>query len=697
MRNNDFQYKIKQMNKQGQTQFNVIDVIQLVPSNPISNYVYKNDGVNTNGQSNLHFSDVTTDWGFGQPGFSNGMIVADLDNDGDLDAVINNVSAPASLYENTWDNQQNYVRFDLGSNQDRVAAMNAKVTIRYGGDKVQSSEVTATRGYLSASETVAHFGLGDVQKIDKLEIRWPNGKWTVRNDLAANQTYVIDPAEASDHRFSPTSPRKLLEEIDPAMVLNLKHQENKFDDFARETLLPHKQSEHGPHLAVGDVNADGLDDFYFGGAASTSGQLMLQTIGGSFALAPAQPWSLDKASEDLGSLFFDADGDHDLDLYVVSGGSEFESGDKRYLDRLYLNDGRGNFKRSPAALPQRFTSGEAIAAADYDDDGDLDLFVGGRLVPGKYPAPADSYLLENENGKFKDVTPDRLPELAGLGLVTDALFSDYDSDGDPDLLVVGEWMEIRIFNNDAGTFTDQTDKLGLADSKAWWWSIAAGDFDEDGDLDYLVGNLGRNTKYKASKEKPLLIYGNDFDHNGTNDIVLAGYSGDDIVPMRGRECSSEQMPFIADKFPTFEGFATSGLEEILPENELQDAVKKQVYSFESILLKNEGGHFKKIALPARAQVAPLRDFAVLDINGDGHLDVLGTGNMYGAEVETSRYDAGIGVTLIGDGKGGVHALGPLESGWFTPHDARSIAVLKAGGQTRLLVGNNNDRLQVFNK
>ncbi|WP_020571406.1 VCBS repeat-containing protein [Neolewinella persica] len=695
MRNNDFQYKIKQLNEQGQTEFNVMDVIQMVPSVPISNYVYHNDGTQSNGEQALHFTDVTAAWGFDLPGFSNGMAVADLDNDGDLDAVINNVSAPASVYENTQGNQDNYVRFDLGGKRGYVAGMNAKVTIQYAGDKIQTTEITATRGYLSASETVAHFGVGEAETIEELRIRWPNGKWTIEKNLAVNQTHLIDPADAKGKETVPDVPHKLLEELNPEVVLKLTHQENKFDDFAREILLPHKQSEHGPHLATGDVNGDGREDFYFGGAAGTSGQLMLQREDGHFVPAAAQPWNADKASEDLGSLFFDADGDGDADLYVVSGGSEFNPNDKRYLDRLYRNDGKGSFKRDPAALPQLFGSGEAVAAADYDGDGDLDLFVGGRLIPGKYPTPTDSYLLENNSGKFTDATSSRAPDLTGLGMVTDALFSDYDGDGDPDLLVVGEWMKIRVFANEAGTFTDQTDRLGLADSKAWWWSIAAGDFDEDGDQDYLVGNLGRNTKYKASREKPLMVYGNDFDENGTNDVVLASYSGDQIVPVRGRECSSEQMPFIAEKFPSYEGFATSGLEGILPENTLEKAVKEQVYSFESILLKNEGDRFERIALPARAQTAPLRDFMVFDLDGDGHLDVLGTGNMYGAEVETSRYDAGIGLTLIGDGQGGFRALGPRQSGWFTPFDARSINALRTGDGTYLLVGNNNDRLQVF--
>lgn len=695
IRNNDFQNKIRKLNEQGQTQFNVMDVVQMIPSVPISNFVYRNAGTDAFGEHDLHFTDVTTAWGFDEPGFSNGMAIADLDNDGDLDAVINNVSAPAFIYENTRGNRENYVRFDLGGTQDYVAGMNAKVTISYDGGKIQTTEVTATRGYLSASETVAHFGLGKIEEIDELRIRWPDGKWTIRKNLKVNQTYVMDAATAGD--AAPVKPNSapLLREVTADAALGYRHRENDFDDFAREVLLPHKQSEHGPHLSVADVNGDGLDDFFVGGAAGFSGRLFLQRPDGKFTLAKKQTWDSDKASEDLGSRFFDADGDGDADLYVVSGGSEFPAGDRRYQDRFYRNDGKGNFTKEAKAIPAMVTSGETVTTADVDGDGDLDLFVGGRLVPGLYPAPAASYLLRNDNGRFTDVTAEWAKGFQQLGMVTDALFTDYDGDQDPDLIVVGEWMKIRILRNDGGHFTETTEDLGLGNSTAWWWSITAGDFDGDGDPDFLVGNLGRNTKYKASMEKPFYVYGNDFDQNGINDVVLASYSGDKIVPVRGRECSSEQMPFIADKFPTYEGFASAALDEILPEKELNGAIKYEIRSLASVLLRNDGDSFKLIELPDLAQVAPLRDFLVMDINEDGNLDALGTGNMYGTEVETSRYDAGVGVMLIGDGMGGFRTLSPRESGWFTPFDARSLERIKTSRGEIIAVGNNREQIQLF--
>ena len=693
IRNNDFQYNIKKLNEQGQNQFMIMDVLALIPSKPISNYVFKNNGHNKGGGHSLNFSDKTKEWGFDKPGFSTGMALADFDNDGDIDAVINNCSAPASLYENTWGNQNNYIRFKLKKGKNHNAGLNAKVTIHYK-DQIQTFEITQTRGFLSASEPVAHFGLGDTKKIDKVSIHWPDGKWTVLNEIEINKTHTIDYAGATTSPPGNNPIASIMKEANSSMGIQHQHQENEFDDFEREILLPHKQSQHGPHISSADVNGDGLDDFFIGGAAGFSGILYLQNPDGKFAKASAQAWANDKAQEDLGSLFFDADNDKDLDLYIVSGGSEFEIGDVRYQDRLYMNDGKGNFTKNAKALPLIRSSGETVAASDFDGDGDLDLFVGGRIIPGKYPAPENSYLLQNDKGIFKDITQESAPEFQNLGMVTDALFTDYDGDGDQDLMVVGEWMKINVFQNTNNTFTNQSDALGLNNSRAWWWSIAQGDFDKDGDMDYLVGNLGKNTKFKASAEKPFMIYGNDFDKNGTNDVVLANYSGDKVVPLRGRQCSSEQMPFIADKFPTFEGFASASLENILSTEAMEESINYEITSFASIMLKNENGRFKIIELPAMAQVAPLRDFVVTDVNKDGHLDALAVGNMHPAEVETIRYDAGVGVYLQGDGKGGFMPISTKESGFFAPLDARSLTLIKGKG-TRVLVGNNSEVMQVF--
>ena len=686
IRNNDFQYKIKKLNEQGQTEFRIMDIVNLVPSTPISNYMYKNNG-------DLTFSNKTSEWGFDHPGFSHGAAYADLDLDGDIDLVINNNSAPASIYENKQGNRNNYVRFVLKSDNNDIRTLNAQVTVKHD-DQTQIQELTVTRGFMSASEQALHFGLGKSNKIDEVQVRWPNGKWSILKDVKINKTHVLDLKDAGSTAPAKIQPKAFFKEITKESGIDFVHLENEFDDFEREILIPHKQSTHGPHISKGDVNQDGLDDFYVGGAAGTSGFLYLQQQGGQFIKAEKQPWSGDIEKEDLGSVFFDADADGDLDLYIVSGGSEFNPGDKRYLDRFYKNDGKGNFTKSNNAIPAINVSGESVTASDFDSDGDMDLFVGGRLIPGKYPAPADSYLLQNDNGKFTDITDQSAPGLRKLGLVTDAVFSDYDGDSDLDLIVVGEWMKITVFKNNDNRFENVSDELGLENSSGWWWSIEEGDFDNDGDMDYVVGNLGKNTKFKASKEKPFMVYGNDFDENGSNDIVLANYYGDKVVPVRGRQCSSEQMPFVAEKFPTFEGFAKATVETIYPEEGLESAVKYEVKSFKSVFLRNDNGHFEKIPLPIEAQTAPLQDIAVLDFDNDGNLDILGVGNLYGAEVETMRYDAGIGICLLGDGKGGFKPLNVLQSGFFAFEDARSISILK-GDRTTILVGNNNSGMQAF--
>ena len=686
IRNNDFLEGIRRQVQAGNTSFDVMQLVQQVPSNPVPNYIYRNEGDYT-------FSKVTDEWGLGQPGFTNGAAFADLDQDGDLELIFNNVDAPASIYNNRRGRAGNYVRFRLRGPDKNPFAYNARIRIEYA-DQLQVQEITATRGYYSASETIAHFGLGDAGEVDKVTVQWPGGEETVLENVKVNRVHTVSYGNADRVRPTAASPVKpLLFAAGAGQGINYQHQENEFDDFAREILLPHKQSEHGPILQNGDVNGDGLADVFIGGAHSFAGRLYLAQADGTYQLSDQPALAKDAGYEDLGSALLDIDGDQDLDLYVTSGGTEHEPGSEWYQDRVYLNDGSGQFTRSLTTVPSFRESTQCVVAHDVDGDGDQDLFVGGRVIPGRYPAPASSYLLKNEGGRLVDATAEWAPELQELGLVTDAVFSDFDQDGQEDLIIVGEWMPITVFRRDGASFVNATEALGLAETGGWWWSIVAGDFDEDGDPDYLVGNLGKNKKFKASADKPFQVYQSDFDENGSNDVVLASYSDGHKVPVRGRECSSEQMPFIAEKFPTYQGFASASLEDIYTSEALGQANHAQVTSFASMLLRNENGRLQAEELPVPVQFAPVKDMVVLDVNADQHLDVLLVGNHYGAEVETSRYDAGIGTCLIGDGLGGFRVASTTESGLFVPYDARSIVFLPGKGE--VIVASNKGPVQVY--
>ena len=457
-------------------------------------------------------------------------------------------------------------------------------------------------------------------------------------------------------------------------------------------LLPHKLSENGPFSAVGDVNNDGLEDFFIGGAIGQSGVLYLQNSDKKFVKSNSQPWQNQSKSEDLGCLFFDADKDGDVDLYIASGGSEYKEGDINLQDRLYLNNGKGDFELSKASLPNMLTSTQCVKGSDVDKDGDIDLFIGTRLVSGKYTYPATSYLLLNENGKFKKALSQQVPDFEKLGMVTDAVFTDIDQDKDEDLVVVGEGMSIRVFENQNGNFSDASEKYGMNNTtRGIWWSITASDLDNDGDEDYIIGNLGRNNKFKASKEHPFKVYANDFDNNGTNDVVLAKFYKDDYVPVRGRECTSQQMPYVAEKFEDYHSFASSKLIDILPDEKVDDAIVYEIESFESIILFNENGKLIKQSLPNQVQVSPIKSTIVSDFNKDGFKDILVVGNHYGVEVETTRYDAGYGAILLGGENKSFSFINPRESGFYIPKDTRNISMI----DSYILVTSNKDKPNLF--
>ena len=630
---------------------------------------------------------------FDTPSFSNGMAYGDLDNDGDLDVVVNNIDSPAFVYENMATG--NFLKIKLEGPDKNKFGIGVKAVIHYN-DTQQISENTVTRGFLSSVEHGMFFGLGKNVKVDKVEVIWPNGRSNVFENVNANQTLIASYTDAKKTVKESVNPSLLLTQFNSNdLGINFEHKENDFDEFTEEILLPHNVSQNGPFTTSADVNHDGLEDLFIGGAVGQSGILYLQNESGKFIKNELQPWEEDKASEDLGCLFIDIDGDNDLDLYVSSGGSEYKIGNLYLQDRLYVNDGKGNFSKDVAVLPQIRESSQCVKASDIDSDGDLDLFVGTRLIPGAYTFPATSYILINESGKFKKASQETAPMLKEIGMVTDAVFTDIDNDNDEDLILVGEWMQIKVLTNNNGTFEDDSEKYGLNNTRGIWWSITSSDLDNDGDDDYVLGNLGKNNKFKATKEHPFKVYANDFDNNGTNDVVLAKFYKDDYVPLRGRECTSQQMPYVAEKFKDYHSFASSKLIDILPEDKVDDAVVYEIENFESIILINDNGKLIRKPLPFGAQIAPIKATLVLDVNNDGFKDIITVGNHYGVEVETTRYDAGYGALLLGDGNNSFKYISAKESGFYVPYDSRDIKLLNQKNSTFILVANNNDKLSVF--
>ncbi len=670
--------------------FDIIDLddaLAPVPSQPLQNYAFKNKG-------SLAFEQTMDAWGLTEKSFSNGAAYADLDNDGDLDLVVNNINQEAFVYRNNSDKtaNTNFIKVQLGDVKNRPV-FGAKIKL-YSNNEIQLVETTNVRGIYSTSGPDVHFGLGDMQEIDSLVVEWPNNTKTVQKNINANTTLTLSMNEGVPFKLPSKSKNTLFQEESNGFGITHEHVENEFDDYDKQVLLPHKLSQFGPALATEDINNDGLEDVFVGGATGYSGAIYLQTAAGNFVASNEALLQKEAPYEDVDATFVDINGDGHKDLYVVSGGNEYPANDPHYMDRLYLNDGQGNFTKG-AILNAYRTSGSKVVSEDYDQDGDMDLFIGSRHVPHQYPIPATSCILENDNGQLINITENVAPQLLNIGLVTDAIWSDYDADGDKDLVLSGEWMPITIFNNDKGQFT-KTDLPDLTESTGWWFSIAKGDFDHDGDEDFIAGNLGLNYKYKTSPEEPFDVYYNDFDGNDSYDIVLGYYNNDKHFPLRGFSCSSEQVPALKNKIQKYDKFASLELESVYGSQNLASSLHYKANTFASSYIENLGnGEFKISELPRAAQFSNINDMLVDDFDLDGNLDVLLIGNLFVSEVETPRNDAGTGLLLLGNGQGSFVPQNNMESGFFTKGDAKQMTVLEHLGQKKILVANNNDILQSF--
>lgn len=674
--NQDFRQQMRQKLSRFDEAKNLQTALQLIPSEKLANYMFINNGGCT-------FSDASIDYGFDTKINSNGAAYADFDNDGDLDLVLNNQSDEASIYRNN--STLNYIKVSLKGPENNVNGIGAKVLVFADGTQ-QLKQVYGSRGYQSSVSYDLVFGLGKIETVDSLQVIWNDGRQEFFADVNINQHLKLayENAEIMDRKVQ--KPKCRFQKVSASEFgINYKHQPANFNDFVLQVLLPQKQSTIDAALAVADVNSDGLDDLFVGNTASHTAQLYLQNSLGRFALSYQPIFEKDKDYNDNNALFFDADNDGDLDLYVASGNYGLPENHRLLQDRLYINNGRGQF--SKGRLPKMFTVTKAIAAGDYDKDGDLDLFVGGRVVPGKYPKAPKSYILENRNAYFVDVANKQAKEVQNLGLINGAVFSDYDADGDKDLIVVGEWLPVTFFENNRGNFTKK--EFSSDDETGWYQTIKAIDFDNDGDEDYFLGNFGENNKFHPSEEKPLHIYANYFDDNKSYDMALGKSYDGNLFPLRGKECSTEQTPFLKDKIKTYKDFANANIFEVYGRENINNALHLIATTFKSYYVENKGeGNFKFHRLPNRGQLGPTLDFEFIDINNDEIPEVFGVGTIYDTEVETIRYDASQGYVLSNqDSK-----FKSLEQN-ISNQETKAIEQIKINGGLYLILLNVNSKLE----
>lgn len=663
------------------------EYLRKMPTIRIPNYIFRN-----NGQGG--FEKKTEEWGFEDKGVSAGSAYADFDNDGDLDLVVSNSNDIASLYRNngTEKLKNNYLRIQLKGEAGNERGVGAKVYV-YSGGRMNFQEQSPVRGFQSSNDPVLLFGLGQQATADSVRIIWPDDRTQLLKAVAANQTLKAEQTQAKEKWNYITVSNTLFQSMPVAGAV---HTENKFNDFTVQGLLPYYFSREGPCIAVGDVNADGRADFFQGGARGQSGALFLQDGKGQFARKDLAAFAADASFEDVAALLVDVDGDSDLDLYVASGGFEVSEGDPTLQDRLYLNDGKGNFSKSAEALPRMLSVKSTVKAADIDGDGDQDLFVGGRVVPGRYPSPARSYLLINDGkGKFTEEIQTRCPELKEAGMITEAVWLDINQDKQPDLVVAGEWMPVRIYLNTKGQLKESGGKMPMA-SNGWWTSMEAGDLDGDNDIDIVLGNCGTNTQFKVIPQEPMTLTYKDFDGNGSLDPVLCYFIKGVSYPAASRDDLTDQLPLLKKKYLEYKEYADATLEQIFTKEQLQDAITLKAETMQSGYLENKGAEgFVWHAFPGEAQVSPVHGIVIDDFNGDGKKDLLLGGNNTWSRIKFGRYTANHGIVLLGDGKGEFAYLPQWQSGLQLRGNLRTLVTVPVQGRSMVLAGFNDAPTQLL--
>ena len=679
----------------------VADLYKKIPFERVDNYFYHNNGT-------LHMDNFSKKWSDAPPSFSNGAAYADLDNDGDLDMVVNNIDDEAFILRNNLNETGNshYIRFrfykDKLLNQEIYGTI-VKLFDEKGA--LQYQRYDPQRGYMSSNEHFLHFGTGSNKLISRAEIIFPSGKMIQLKDIPADQVLTLYETNATENYIAPITSPPLFKETAGSRKFEFLHTENDYIDFKREPLIPYKCSRKGPFYAKADVNGDGREDLFIGGAAGFEGKLFIQNADGSFSTKTQAAFSKDKKMEDGGVVLFDADGDNDKDLYVVSGGAEFPAGNILYQDRLYLNDGKGNFLLSPASLPKETNNGSYVLPFDFDGDGDWDLFVGGGVTPGKFPKHDKNLLLQNNKGVFTDVAASYAPGLANTGIVNYAAWGDLDSDGKNELILAGEWMPVMIFKwkdgkfiaTDANVLIDGNVKdlrVSLDELTGWWNTVTLSDIDKDGDLDIIAGNRGTNSRIMADLGTPCTIYAKDFDNNGSYDALLGYYIHGKCYPMYHRDQLIDQMPFIRKKFYRYHMYAGKTMDEIFTDEQKAGMDIYKAACFQSGVFLNEGkNQFRFIAFPEMAQMSNINDILAADMDKDGHLDLVVSGNSSDADVSSGNYDAMATLFLKGDGKGYFQPV--LQSGLNVRGEVRRIIPLQDGNSFILL--KNNGKAEVFTK